>query len=313
VKNRSITLMIVPDAHAQVKRIQVRRDLLYGALVLMLGAVAALGALVVHYSYVVGQVLEARSLREENDSLRGRIGELSGMVDNVDERLAQLQRFDDKLRAMTSLHDDSRGLAMGPLKTPYAAGGSQSIGADPFSTPVIGDDPATRHLRDALLDSRLEGLAFEANRQLSSLTELVDYFTAQDELLASTPSVWPAAGWVTSGFGVRDDPYTGERVMHLGVDVSAREGTHVVAPASGVVVYEGQRGAYGNMVAIDHGNGLVTHYAHLSRTLVTVGDQVKRGQHIGNVGNTGRSTGPHLHYEVRAGGVPVNPKRFILE
>ena len=305
--------MIVPDAHAAVKRIQIRRDLLYGALVVALGAIASLSALVVHYSYVVGRVLEAGELRDENDALRARIGELSGKVENVDARLAELQRFDDKLREMTSLNDNSRGLAMGPVKLPYGAGGSQAIDADPFSTPVVGDDPATRQLRDALLDSRLEGLAFEANRQLSSLTELVDYFTAQDELLASTPSVWPAAGWVTSGFGMRDDPYTSERVMHLGVDVSAREGTHVVAPASGVVVYEGLRGAYGNMVAIDHGNGLVTHFAHMSRTLVTVGDAVKRGQHIGNVGNTGRSTGPHLHYEVRAGGVPVNPKRFILE
>ena len=87
----------------------------------------------------------------------------------------------------------------------------------------------------------------------------------------------------------------------------------MLAPARGVVVYAGPRGAYGNMVAIDHGNGIVTHYAHQNRILVKVGDQVKRGQHIGDVGNTGRSTGPHLHYEVRVGGVPVNPKRFILE
>lgn len=313
VKNRSITLMIVPDAHAQVKRVQVRRDVVYGGLLALLAGVALLGTLIVHYAYVVGEVMEARTLREENTSLYARIAELSAKIENVDARLAALQRFDNKLREMTRLNDDDRGLAMGPVRMQYGAGGGPAIDADPFAVPIAGDDPATRELRDALLDSRLEGLAHEANRQLSSLSQLVDYFTAQDQLLASTPSVWPASGWVTSDFGIRADPYTSERVMHLGVDVSAREGTNVLAPARGVVVYAGPRGAYGNMVALDHGNGIVTHYAHLSRVLVKVGDSVARGQHIGNVGNTGRSTGPHLHYEVRVGGVPVNPKRFILE
>ncbi len=305
--------MIVPDAHAQVKRVQVRRDVVYGGLLAVLAGVALLGTLVVHYAYVVSEVLEARTLREDNAALQGRIAELTAKVENVDARLAALQRFDTKLREMTSLHDDDRGLAMGPVRTQYGAGGGPTIDADPFAVPISGDDPATHDLRDALLDSRLEGLAHEANRQLSSLSQLLDYFTAQDQLLASTPSVWPAPGWVTSAFGIREDPYTSERVMHLGVDVAAREGTNVLAPARGAVVYAGQRGAYGNMVAVDHGNGIITHYAHLERVLVKVGDTVTRGQHIGNVGNTGRSTGPHLHYEVRVGGVPVNPKRFILE
>jgi murein DD-endopeptidase MepM/ murein hydrolase activator NlpD len=313
VKNQSITLMIVPDAHAQVKRVQIRRGLVYGGAIAVLGLFALLGAFVVHYTFVVGQVFEAEKLRTENEQLTARIGELQGTVDDVDARLAQLQRFDSKLREMTRLNDDGRGLAMGPVRTQFGAGGGTSIDADPFAVPVTGDDPATRELQDALLDSRLVGLAYEANRQLDSLSQLVDYFTAQDELLASTPSVWPAPGWITSGFGMRDDPYTSERTMHLGVDVSAREGTNVFAPAQAVVVYAGQRGAYGNMIALDHGNGIVTHYAHLQKILVEVGEKVTRGQHIGDVGNTGRSTGPHLHYEVRAGGVPVNPQRFILE
>lgn len=305
--------MIVPDAHAQVKRVQVRRELVYGGLLGLLVVMALLATLVVHYSYVVGEVLEARLLRQENGALKSRIGELTEKVENVDSRLAELQRFDTKLREMTRLNDDDRGLAMGPVRTQYATGGGPAIDADPFAVPITGDDPATRQLTDALLDSRLEGLAFEANRQITSLGEIADYFSAQSDLLASTPSVWPAPGWVTSAFGVRDDPYTAERVMHLGVDVSAREGTGVLAPARGVVVYAGPRGAYGNMIAIDHDNGIVTHYAHLSKVLVKVGDTVERGQHIGNVGNTGRSTGPHLHYEVRVGGVPVNPRKFILE
>lgn len=313
MKNRSITLMIVPDAHAQVKRVQVRRDVVYVGLLALLVVAALLGTLIVHYTYVVGEVMEARVLREENAALEARLAELTSKIENVDARLAALQRYDAQLREMTRLNDEARGLAMGPVGPQHGVGGAPTIDADPFAVPIAGDDPATRALRDALLDSRLAGLAYEANRQISSLSQLVDYFTAQEQLLASTPSVWPASGWVTSAFGIRHDPYTKERVMHLGVDVSAPEGTNVLAPARGVVVYAGPRGAYGNLVAIDHDNGIVTHYAHLQRVLVKVGDTVTRGQNIGKVGNTGRSTGPHLHYEVRVDGVPVDPRRFILD
>ena len=101
--------------------------------------------------------------------------------------------------------------------------------------------------------------------------------------------------------------------MHAGVDMAAEEGTRVSASASGLVTHAGPNGAYGNMIRIDHGNGLVTHYAHLSRVIVKVGEEVRRGQHIGAVGNTGRSTGPHLHYEVRREQMPINPMTYILE
>lgn len=314
MRNRNFTLMIVPDAHAQVKRIQVRRELVYGAGLVAILCLGVLSTIFVHYIYVIDQVFEARALRDENATLEQRIAVLSRTVENIDSRLAELNRFDEKLRDMTKLNDDDRGLAMGPVRPPYGAGGGSSNDYDPFAVAVEGgDDIAALEVRDALLDSRLDGLAHDADRQLGALSQLVDYFTAQEAILASTPSVWPARGWITSNFGSRDDPYTGERVMHLGVDMAAREGTPVVSPARGVVIYAGERGAYGKMVAIDHDRGVITHYAHLSRAIVKVGDVVERGQHIGNVGNTGRSTGPHLHYEVRVNGVPVNPRRFVLE
>lgn len=314
MKNRHFTLMIVPDAHAPVKRVQVRRGLVYGTGLALLVAVGLLSTLVVHYSYVVGEVFEARALREENVALEQRIAELSATIEGIDSKLADLHRFDEKLRDMTKLSDDARGLAMGPIRPPVSAGGGNADAYDPFAVAVRDDeDPVAFELRQALLDSRLAGLERDAERQVGSLSQLVDYFTAQQAVLASTPSVWPARGWMTSAFGSRDDPYTGERVMHHGVDLAAREGVPVVSPARGVVIYSGERGAYGNMIAIDHDRGIITHYGHLSRSLVKVGDVVERGQHIGNIGNTGRSTGPHLHYEVRVNGVPVNPRRFVLD
>lgn len=307
------TLMIVPDAHAEVRRLQVKKKGVYLALMASMFGVSVLLAALVHYSFLLGQTFEAEALRADNERLRGQVTTLARRVDQVDQHLADVRRFDEKLRSMTDLRDEGRELAMGPLR-PRPGSHQANLGAsDPFAVPVDETDPVTREITRAVLDSRLDGLTREAGRQAASLGELVDLFQQRDALLPSTPTVWPAKGWITSTFGPREDPFTGERIMHLGIDLAAPEGTQVRAPAAGTVVFAGDRGAYGNSVAIDHGRGIVTHYAHLSRLLVAVGDEVKRGQHIGSVGNTGRSTGPHLHYEVRANGVPVNPRRFILD
>jgi murein DD-endopeptidase MepM/ murein hydrolase activator NlpD len=121
----------------------------------------------------------------------------------------------------------------------------------------------------------------------------------------------PVAGRITSGYGARPDPFTGERSTHLGVDVGAPEGTPIRAPAPGVVLRAGARGGYGNEVEIDHGGGVVTVYGHASEVLVAPGERIAAGQEIARVGSTGRSTGPHLHFEVRLGGKPVDPRRAL--
>ncbi|MEC8957123.1 MAG: M23 family metallopeptidase, partial [Nitrospinota bacterium] len=146
-----------------------------------------------------------------------------------------------------------------------------------------------------------------------SFQELDNFFKNQKSLLSSTPSIWPARGWVTSGFGFRKSPFTGLREKHEGWDIAARAGSKVRATADGEVVVEGREYGYGNMVEVDHGYGVMTRYGHNSKHLVKVGDRVKRGQVIALVGNTGRSTGPHVHYEVLLHGVPVSPKNYILE
>jgi murein DD-endopeptidase MepM/ murein hydrolase activator NlpD len=117
--------------------------------------------------------------------------------------------------------------------------------------------------------------------------------------------------WYSSGFGVRIDPFTGRSVFHEGVDFTAAMGTPIVAAAGGVVVYSGFHSEYGNMIDVDHGNDLVSRYAHASKRMVKVGQVVVRGQKIAEVGSTGRSTGPHLHFEVRHKGLPQNPSRFL--
>ena len=118
---------------------------------------------------------------------------------------------------------------------------------------------------------------------------------------------------MSSTFGYRVSPFTSVKKMHEGLDIAAPRGTEVLAPADGVVTFNGVKGAYGNLLVLDHGYGLVTRFGHLSQILVQPGTRVKRGDRIALVGNTGRSTGDHLHYEVRIDGVPVNPTRYILD
>lgn len=126
------------------------------------------------------------------------------------------------------------------------------------------------------------------------------------------PSAIPVeTGWVSSDFGIRIDPFTGKKNFHEGIDFPAKPGTPIKAAAGGVVVFSGYHSGYGNMVAIDHGNALVSRYAHASRLLVDVGQVVLKGQKIAEIGSTGRSTGPHLHFEIRHNGIPLNPSRFL--
>jgi murein DD-endopeptidase MepM/ murein hydrolase activator NlpD len=131
-------------------------------------------------------------------------------------------------------------------------------------------------------------------------------------LLAHTPSIWPAMGWVTSGFGFRTDPFTGLTQMHEGMDISNQLGTLVIASADGVVSDVANDRVYGRILVISQGFGMTTRYAHLNKVLVRIGQKVNRGDKIAEVGMSGKTTGPHLHYEVRVNGIPVNPMGYIL-
>ncbi len=168
---------------------------------------------------------------------------------------------------------------------------------DDFSKLHLAFDTVLQHAQAVELDVQ------------SLTTALLD----QRDYLDSMPTLKPTNGWYTSGFGLRNSPFTGKPTMHEGLDLANHVGSTIVAPASGIVTYAGARPGYGNLVTIDHGYGIQTQFGHVSRLYVKVGEKVKRGQRIAAVGNTGRSTGPHVHYEVRVNGIPVDPYFYILE
>lgn len=301
--NKTYTVMVVSDHNAPVKRYHIQKSLIVqlGAGVLLMVGVA-LGA-TLHYFQVAQDAAENRILRDENLTLRGQLKSVRERIEHIGSTLDRVERFDQKLRAVTMLSDPQRNLAMGPTEPEP---GTTSPTTDTQFTQLTSTDTP-----NALM-GRLDRLSAEATRQEQSLQELQAYFQDQKSLLASTPSIWPARGWVTSDFGQRLDPYTADRIMHQGLDIAAPHGKDVMSPSDGTVVFAGLEGGYGNVIVIDHGYGIKTRYGHLSKILVKAGEKVKRGGLIAAVGNTGRSTGPHLHYEVRVNGIPQNPRKFIL-
>ena len=300
-KSQIFTVIVVSDHSQAVRKFRVPRRWLQnlswaGVALGIFGLVTA-----AHYLTLLGSSAENSVLKEENAQLRSQVLLVQEKVAHISATLDRVERFDAKLRtAVTSLQDPERNLPLGPVGTP-----------EPVISGV-GPAPAGNQNVSAL-PVRLGSLETEAARQEQSLRELQEYFDDQRSLLASTPSIWPTHGWVTSDFGTRLDPYSADRQMHEGLDIATPHGQAVLTPSDGVVVFNGVEGGYGKVLVIDHGYGVKTRYGHLSETFVRLGERVKRGAKVAGVGNTGKSTGPHLHYEVRVNGIPENPRKFILE
>lgn len=241
------------------------------------------------------------ALQVENASYRAATGELAEQISTLQAAVDQLgvrAAVDPNAsRAMEKLPASIKSRAMGGAHADVAGMSAASRGA--FSPLVDGTEAALGVLSDLLgvLGSRLDSVRDNVERRHA--------------LASATPSVWPVAGWLTSAYGSRRDPITRGPDFHPGLDISSDYGQPVLATGDATVSQAGANGAYGNMVMLDHGFGIVTKYGHLSRFNVRAGDQVKRGHVIGYVGSTGRSTGAHLHYEIWMNGRLTNPMTLL--
>lgn len=247
--------------------------------------------------------LQARHLDENLNNAqrvieeqRRQIVNLAGRITGVSQDLQRVQRFDSKLRMMMNMEKD-----------PAEVGGAPGDFSRAY-LPLHRQELAARKMQD-FLSHLSESVRLEEVRQQDLLRALRE----NRDALASMPSIWPVVGFISSSFGGRSSPFGGGGQFHKGLDISNRMGTPVLAPAQGAVILAARDGAYGNSVEINHGGGIVTKYGHMQRWAVQLGQWVKRGEIIGYIGMSGRTTGPHLHYEVRLNGVPVNPMRYILE
>ena len=306
------TIMVVPEDSAQIRRFKVaHRTILKAALAgILLAGTLCFG--VVNYIFVMNQSSENRVLKNENVMLHTRLRLAQDEINRVDDQLERIGQFAQRLRAITQLNDPDRKLAVGPLTDERKE--QPQVLYVPGERIEFEDEMMDSNVALGLIDAALEEVDEQAAIQERNMRELSDFFTQDASLLASMPSIRPNSSMLTTSlFGPRTDPYTNRKVMHKGVDIAAEHGSDVNVTGDGVVVFAGNRGGYGKSLVVDHGFGFQTHYTHLSSYQVFVGQSVKRGQSIGSVGNTGRSTGPHLHYEVRLNGVPQDPLRFMIE
>lgn len=335
--------ILITHGHlARTRVLQFRRwQLVLAALALALGLMLASGA-VYHFVFVkaaqerwpfVSQLVRwvvredlaqhERYLRENLDAMAQRVGEMQA-------RLVSLQVMGERVAGLAGVSPSdlvptpAEPVPVDPKGAAPAKAGRAAVPAAPAPASTPASAPASAQggpFRPAVADRiapTLDALGDALGRLDESAALSADIFTYVESRLLEgrlqallVPSIAPVQGVVGSGFGFRYDPFDGRRALHTGLDYPAPEGTPIVAAAGGVVVSTDTHPEYGRLLVIDHGNGLRTRYAHASRILVAPGDVVRREQPVAEVGSTGRSTGPHLHFEVRVDGVPQNPARFL--
>ncbi|MBF0475845.1 MAG: M23 family metallopeptidase [Deltaproteobacteria bacterium] len=253
------------------------------------------------YLKAKSSLTELHRLSDENARQKKELAELTQKVSNFSQQLLQLKEFNQQIRTTaTQVKKDQR-----------PAGGQGGSDANVFASnyPLIQQ----HELLIRKLNKDLDSFQLEAALEKQTQDELQRFLLKQKSVLASTPSIWPTRGWVSSGFGYRRSPFTGAVEFHHGLDIVNDRGSSVVATADGVITSVRHEGSFGLLMTVNHGYGLTTRYAHLSASLKEPGDKVARGEKIAQVGSTGRSTGPHLHYEVIINGIPVNPDRYIMD
>ncbi len=264
-----------------------------------------MGALVAIALYLVNlhNINDYSRLAKKNRELEKQISFFSQRMTDLYDQFTNLKESNARVKVLANL-----AIIPGQIET-------KSVGGpDPLAAELtVSSIDVERKQQLVRMHRELQRLELDIAHEEGDLRHLSAHLKEQQTLLNFTPSVWPVRGWISSRFGYRVSPFTGRRELHKGLDIVNRAGTPVVVTADGQVVFTGYKGGYGKMVIVDHGLGKVTKYGHLSKIDVRNGDSVIRGQELGRLGNTGRSTGPHLHYEVVLNGKAVNPVDYLLD
>ncbi len=305
---KKISLIVLSNAGTTVKQLSIPV-----ALLVVMALVTTIGAALIGISFHDYQTLRkslaanqyvAQTIDEQREEIgqqRLQIQSFANEINALKEKLVGLDQFEEKIRVIANLAPSQADDNL------FGVGGAAPEDLDPQLELTQRHEGLMREMHQ-----QVDELNTASQRQEKSFGGLLDKLEGQRSLLASTPAIRPVDGWMTSRFGHRVSPFTGRKEFHKGLDIANRKGTAILATANGIVSYAGKKGPMGNVLVIDHGHGMITRYAHLSETLKKQGEKVKRGDIIAQMGNSGRSTGPHLHYEVHLNGVPVNPATYIL-
>jgi murein DD-endopeptidase MepM/ murein hydrolase activator NlpD len=288
------TFLIFPGAHGKLHRIRLPFYVVHLVLAFSVVGIMTIAALANSYARMLLKVSNYNSLRTEREALKTQNRSLENAVSQTNAKLGSLESLATEVALTYGFGQAHR------LRFPEAA---LALATQTNST-VESSYRASLYAFNLIRRSALNPTGGSVAMGIFPSTELGR---------ETVPSLWPVRGQVTAGFGQRLDPFSGEGVFHSGLDISAPYGTRVDASADGIVLQSGPESGYGNEIVVDHGFGMTTKYGHLSKIFVVVGQEVKRGQVIGAVGMTGKTTGPHLHYEVIVNDTPVNPTKYLHE
>ena len=311
MSNRFYTILIIPENSSKPRQFQipawtVRASLVIFAILILIGI-----TLLMDYRFVANQVFENRELQAENRKLRQDVQLYKNRMESVESSLQRIENFSARLKMITNLMDRDQLSQHLDLPLPNA---STNLSFSSNTKATSTQAAATPTTATSTEDATFEKLSIQSLTLEQNLHDLYELLSDQKSFLNALPTKKPAEGAFTSGFGVRVSPFgDGIEKMHEGLDVANAVGTPIHATAQATVVFAGKKSGYGQIVILDHGYGLETWYGHTSRMLVKPGQLVKRGQTIALIGNLGHSTGPHVHYEVRVHGIPVDPLSYILE
>lgn len=314
-KMRKWTILVIPEGGRSTRQIAIPR--IYGKVFAFSGLLvsALLGYFTLDYVQLRSLRQSYKAVSNENEGLKGEARVLMQNLEEVKRSLRRVQDYSTKLSELTSLKVQkvSKETGIGPLTPEEVRKADISTPAPTATADYIPLGVNMDNLVFRPVFDRLAHIGRDANKHALELQHLLSNLSQQKSLLSSIPSFAPVDGWMTSNYGKRISPFTGEPTLHMGIDIAAPVGTQIYAPADGVVIFTGAKHGFGNFIMIAHGYGVVTRYGHNNQNMVQPGQKVLRGEQIATVGDSGRTTGPHLHYEVLVNGRYENPKKFILD
>lgn len=307
IGHRKITFFILSYTGSTVKQITLSRRFL-GTISACVTVFVILSAFVSYDYYTIKttfnkQKLESKIANQKDEIVtqRRQIQKFSSEINTLKSTLVELNNFEKKIRIIANIEKPAEDDSL------FGVGGSNTEDLDSQAPSTENQNGLMREMH-----SQTRQLTLASINQKNGLESLYNELVRQRNLLSSTPSIRPATGWISSRFGYRKSPFTGLREFHKGLDIANHKGTPIIATGDGTVTFAGSKGFLGKLVVINHGHGMITRYAHLQKILVKRKENVKRGDTLGYMGNSGRGTGPHVHYEVLLNGIPVNPKKYIL-
>jgi murein DD-endopeptidase MepM/ murein hydrolase activator NlpD len=332
-EEKKVTFLVVTNDAGAAKRYTIAASKLKAFSLIAAIIIIALSAATVDYVGLLVQTTENKKLRAENAQLAKQFQVIEGKLGSLESSLDRVKTFTTKLKLITNIESEDRSLKLamdqapppGQQVTEFDQPMEQRGGVKELEKldQVFTDKKQVDDQKGELalsgnqdyqtLAVRIDRTIKESQLREQSVLDLWESLSEKQSLMNAIPNIRPARGWITSRFGYRISPFTGRPALHAGIDFAAAPGSPVYAPADGVVSFAGYDEGYGKMVAIDHGYGYSTRFGHNSQIYVQVGQRVNRWDIIAAVGNTGRSTGPHCHYEVRVNGIPRNPANFILD